>query len=88
MALDTAAKRKSAIHVGSPWRGCLPFPDGTIAVGDRATTVFMYSGLIESVEPVVVVTPFCYAPARSDIAETASGRIERADDPRGIPDKC
>lgn len=39
MAIDTASKRGSIIV------GTLPFPDGTIAAGDRQHTVNMYSGI-------------------------------------------
>jgi hypothetical protein len=44
--LDTAAKRLSGINVGSPWRPTLPFPDGTIAQGDRQTLALLYSGIL------------------------------------------
>lgn len=44
--MNTAAKRSSAINVRSPWRGQLPFPDGTIGAGDRQATATMYSGIL------------------------------------------
>lgn len=37
MALDTAAKRLSAVAIGSPWRPVVPVPDGTLDQGDRQT---------------------------------------------------
>ena len=43
MAIDTALKRASAINVGSPWRGILPFPDGVIGAVDRPVVSFLYS---------------------------------------------
>ena len=46
MAVDTAAKRGSAINPGSPWRSHLPFPDGTIGQGDRQAVAFWYSGIL------------------------------------------
>ena len=46
MALDTAVKRASAINVTAPWRGLLPFPDGTIDQGDRQATAYQYSGIL------------------------------------------
>lgn len=52
MAVDTKNKRSSAIFPGSPWRGMLPAPDGTIDQGDRQATAFVYSG-IEAGAPVV-----------------------------------
>lgn len=46
MALDSAAKRGSAICVSMPWRPFLPLPDATIAPGDRQAVPFMYSGIL------------------------------------------
>lgn len=54
MAVDTAAKRSSAINVGSPWRGLLPPPDGTVGQPDRQHVAFMYAG-IEAEDPAPVV---------------------------------
>ena len=43
MAIDTAAKRLSALNFG---RGILlPAPDGTIDAGDKATLLNLYSGI-------------------------------------------
>ena len=53
MAADTATKRCSAINIGSPWRGVLPIPDGTISQGDRQTVMLMYAGVLATV-PVVI----------------------------------
>lgn len=50
MALDTALKRASAVNVGCPWRGILPFPDGSVDQPDRQVVPVLYSG-IEAVEP-------------------------------------
>jgi hypothetical protein len=44
MALDTANRRYSAVNVGSPWRGILPFPDGDVGYNDRKHVAFLYSG--------------------------------------------
>jgi hypothetical protein len=46
MAIDTAAKRASAINPGSPWRAHVPFPDGAIGQGDRQAVAFWYSGIL------------------------------------------
>ena len=47
MALDTRDKRASAIHVGMPWRGLLPLPDGAaLDQGDRQQVAFMYRGIL------------------------------------------
>ncbi len=46
MAVDTAAKRASAINVASPWRMVLPPPDGTISAGDRQAVALLYSGIL------------------------------------------
>lgn len=45
MAVDTAAKRLSALHLGSPWRLTLPLPDGTIGQADRQTLTYLYGGI-------------------------------------------
>lgn len=45
MALDTANKRSSAIHGSLPWRGRLPFPDGTIDSTDRLHAGGVYAGI-------------------------------------------
>lgn len=47
MALDTATKRATAISIGSPWRGILPFPDGAIGQADRLAGLFLYSGMVQ-----------------------------------------
>jgi hypothetical protein len=44
MAIDTANRRYSAVNVGSPWRGILPFPDGDVGYNDRKHVAFLYSG--------------------------------------------
>ena len=45
MALDTASRRASAIHVSLPFRGLLPLPDGTVGAQDRQQTAFMFAGI-------------------------------------------
>lgn len=58
--MDTATKRYSAINVGSPWRGVLPLPDGSIDAGDRQIVPFLYNGILAGEaeeQPEVVVQP-------------------------------
>jgi hypothetical protein len=57
VALDTVAKRYSAIHLGSPWRGILPIPDGALGQADRQTLFFLCSTPLADVEVVVVPQP-------------------------------
>lgn len=45
MALDSALKRASAINIGNPWRGILPFPDNVVDVEDRLVVSLLYSGI-------------------------------------------
>lgn len=45
MAIDTAAKRYSALNHGNPWRGVFPLPDGAIGAQDRAQVVWLYNGI-------------------------------------------
>lgn len=54
MAIDTRAKRGSAICVSMPWRPFLPLPDGVIDQGDRQAVPFMYSGILAGGGPPVV----------------------------------
>lgn len=43
---DTAAKRASAISVGSPWRGSLGiYLDASITDQDRAAVAYLYRGI-------------------------------------------
>jgi hypothetical protein len=44
--LDTRAKRYSAIHLGSPWRGILPIPDATLGQADRQTIFFLCGAIL------------------------------------------
>lgn len=37
-----AHERRGAIHVGLPWRGLLPLPDGTISNLDRRQAAYCY----------------------------------------------
>ena len=43
--LDTREKRASGIHVGLPWRGLLPLPDGTVGQLDRQQVATYYAGI-------------------------------------------
>ena len=45
MAIDSAAKRYSAMNPMSPWRHLATVPSGTIAIEDRAAVLFLYGGL-------------------------------------------
>jgi hypothetical protein len=52
MALDTAAKRLSVIHLGSPWRGIIPVPDSTVGQADRQTIFFLCGAILAIPLPV------------------------------------
>lgn len=43
MAVDSATKRASAIHISQPWRSIYPVPDATIDAADRAHAAYLYS---------------------------------------------
>lgn len=45
MAIDTRAKRSSAIGVGVPVPSTLPDADGTVAATDRQWLAWLYSGI-------------------------------------------
>lgn len=83
MALDEPNKRASAINVGSPWRGILPFPDGSVDDEDRPVTAFMYSGVDASIDTEsggLGEAPMLFAPGpslhhnRPSLAPTGPGR--------------
>lgn len=46
MAIDTAAKRLSAMHPRSPWRGPATLPSGAVSQGERQSSAAMYSGIL------------------------------------------
>lgn len=48
MSLDTKQKRGSAVHMGLPFRRWLAEPDGTVAVGDRASLLKLCSSVASS----------------------------------------
>lgn len=48
MAVNTALRRIAALAYACPWRGLLPFPDGTVNTEDRYEIAHAYSGLIGS----------------------------------------
>lgn len=47
MAIDSADKRASAIHMMLPFRGMLPLPDAVIGAGDRAELSLLYRGEVQ-----------------------------------------
>jgi hypothetical protein len=46
VALDTAAKRFSAMHVMCPWRALSVVPSGTIDQAERQAASWLYSGIL------------------------------------------
>lgn len=51
MAIDTLAKRNSALSVST----CiLPIPDGTVAQADRQTLLRVYGGILAAAAAVVI----------------------------------
>ena len=58
MAIDTEAKRRSALSSGLPWmRLHLPPPDGTIDAADRAS-IYVYSGIVGALDTDGPLVPF------------------------------
>ena len=49
MAIDTRAKRSSAIGVGLPVPSMLPDADGTVVATDRQWLTWLYSGIAAAV---------------------------------------
>jgi len=46
MAIDTAAKRSSALDHEEIYQFAAPLPDGTIGQGDRQHSIWSYSGIL------------------------------------------
>lgn len=83
MAIDTAAKRHSAINWGLPWR-TMPLPDGTIDQGDRQHVALMYSGILASemqADPIVEQGIY----ARVLFPDTAYNRLGETESGYGRP---
>ena len=70
--LDTRSKRASAISALRPYMIAPPLPDGTIEQGDRQHIAWMYSGILSSVEIVLVLSTerfiFTITPRRLEIS--------------------
>jgi len=65
VAIDTAAKRASAIGVGLPFLRMV-IPDGTIGQEDRQTIAFCYGGILASAgaaETIAIVSTITQAVA-------------------------
>jgi len=91
LAVDTRDKRASVIHVGLPWRGLLPLPDGTVDQGDRVHVGLFYRALID--EPVQPPEPIlapcfnslaCYAPGFQKLSRYRPGVSRLANYTPGI----
>lgn len=46
MAIDTAAKRSSALDFEEVWTAGIPFPDSIVDQGDRQHLLWSYAGII------------------------------------------
>jgi hypothetical protein len=55
MALDTDAKRFSAMNVGCPWRGVMVLPTGTVDATARQVVRWLYSGIAATSEVISLV---------------------------------
>ena len=54
MAIDSAAKRQSAMMVFVPIHSRVPLPDGTVGQIDRQTLIMMYGGILAGV--IIIAT--------------------------------
>lgn len=54
MAADTAAKRYSAMNIGSPWRGLNIVP-AAIDQAQRQAVMFLYSGILAGASAVAIL---------------------------------
>lgn len=74
MAIDTAAKRYSAIHVGASWRGPAALPDGSISGDARLALLHLYGG-IAAEAPVEVPDVVGLTQADAILAIEAAGFV-------------
>lgn len=70
MAIDTAAKRASALNFGSE-NYILPPPDGTIGQADRQSLVNFYGGILV-VAPTVVPAVSCTVTFEQTVSKTVT----------------
>jgi len=59
MAIDSPAKRSSALDHEEVWQWGAPLPDGTIGQGDRQHSIWSYSGILAGAAVVGLSGPFC-----------------------------
>ena len=79
MAIDTALKRRSIVHLGMPWRGVLPSPDGTLTASDRYVLSGLYSGLVAAAPTLLIPignisAPFDTGTYEFDLSDNFSGQ--------------
>jgi uncharacterized protein (DUF427 family) len=55
MAIDTDAKRFSAMNVMCPWRGIAALPSGTVDGAARQALRWLYSGIAATSEVISLV---------------------------------
>lgn len=53
MAIDTAAKRNSAMDHEEVWQFAAPLPDGAIGQGDRQHSIWSYSGILATAAIII-----------------------------------
>jgi hypothetical protein len=81
MAIDTKAKRASALGVGLVFT-LLVFPDGAISQGDRQTSANSYSGILATAP--VINTEDCYVPFIGNITDEIAFTGIINDDPVAV----
>jgi len=56
MAAKTPTRRATACLPLLPFRGVLPFPDGSVTAGDRQAVAFLYAGVVNTAEVITDAT--------------------------------
>ena len=59
MAIDTAAKRSSALDHEEVWQWAAPLPDGAIGQGDRQHAIWTYSGILTGAAVTTLIGVWC-----------------------------
>lgn len=57
MAIDTKAKRQSALSINSAAGWYVPLPDGTVHAADRAMLSWVYGGMFLGAEAILITGP-------------------------------
>ena len=79
MAIDTAAKRSSALDFEEVWQPASPLPDGAVEQGDRQHMVWSYSGIAATGAVVVTTSRPQWVAGGVHLGGFQTGEVHRLD---------